>query len=77
MKEQAIFTAIAQNLKRLLKFLGQTGKRVPNQGAVRPNWPNFPLFSVFRAFLPMESPWFSRIVDAMSIHPGKPAIQIT
>ena len=77
MKEQAILTAIAQNLKRLVKFLGQTGKRVPNQGAVRPNWPNFPLFSVFRAFLPMESPWFSRIVDAMSIHPGKPAIQIT
>ena len=77
MNEQVILTAIAQNLKRLVKFLAQPGKRVPNQGAVRPKRPNFSLFSVCRTFLPMESPWFSRIVDALSIHPGNPAIQIT
>ncbi len=77
MNEQAILTAIAQNLKRLVKFLGQAGKRVPNQGAVRPKRSNFSLFPVFRAFLPMEFPWFSGIVDALSIHHGKPAIQIT
>lgn len=36
MNEQATLTAIAQNLKRLVKFLGNPGARVPNQGAVRP-----------------------------------------
>ena len=77
MNEQVILTAIAQNLKRLVKFLSPPGKRVPNQGAVRPKRPNFSLFSVCRAFLPMKSPWFSRIVDALSIHPGNPATQIT
>ncbi len=77
MNEQVTLTAIAQNLKRLVKFLSPPGKRVPNQGAVRPKRPNFSLFSVCRAFLPMKSPWFSRIVDALSIHPGNPATQIT
>jgi len=77
MNEQATLTAIAQNLKRLVKFLGQPGQRVPNQGAVRPKRPNFLLFSVCRAFLPLDFPLFSRIVDTLSIHTGKPAIQIT
>ena len=77
MNEQVILTAIAQNLKRLVKFLGQPDKRVPNQETVRPKRRNFSLFSVCRAFLPMESPWFSRIVYTLSIHPGNPAIQMT
>ncbi len=77
MNEQVTLTAITQNLKRLVKYLGQPSKRVPSQGAVPPNWSNFSLFSVFRAYLPLKSPWFSRIGDALSIHPGNPAIHIT
>jgi IS5 family transposase len=77
MNEQAILTATVQNLKRLVKFLGQPDKRVANQGAVRPKRRNFSFFSVFRALLPMQSPWFSRIVNTLSIHTGNPGIQIT
>ncbi len=47
MQEQATLTATVQNLKRLVKFLGQPSKRVPNQGAVRPIWPIFCLYLPF------------------------------
>ena len=36
MNEQVTLTAIAQNLKRLVKFLAKPGRRRANQGAVRP-----------------------------------------
>lgn len=75
MNEQATLTALAQNLKRLVKFLGTPGHRVPNQGAVRPKRPFFLLFSVCWTFLPMKSMWIRRVIDACTFHPGIPAIQ--
>lgn len=49
MNEQAMLTALAQNLKRLVKFLGTPGHRLPNQGAVRPKHGAARVFSLFLA----------------------------
>lgn len=58
MNEQAILTASAQNLKRLVKFLGKPRKRVPNQGAVRLNHPLFCLYLLFLGLLPLAKAIF-------------------
>ncbi len=41
MKEQATLTATVQNLKRLVNFLGNPGRRAPNQATMRPRLPFF------------------------------------
>ena len=58
MNEQAILTAIAQNLKRLVKFPGKPRKRVPNQGAVRPNHSLFCLYLLFQGLLSLATATF-------------------
>ncbi|MEE8434095.1 MAG: IS5 family transposase [bacterium] len=52
MNEQATLTAIAQNLKRLVKFLNKPNRRQPNNGAVRPKSPFFRPFLNFCNFNP-------------------------
>ncbi len=61
MNEQTTLTAIAQNLKRLVKYLGRPGKRVPNQGAVRPNWSFFCLCLPFMGLLTLAKAVFCLI----------------
>ncbi len=59
MNEQATLTAIVQNLKRLVNFRSRPGKRVPNQGAVRPNWPFFCFYLPFLGLLTLPGGIYS------------------
>ena len=77
MNEQATLTAIAQNLKRLVKYLDQPRKPMENQGAVRPKRCNCSLFSLRRAFGRLKS----RVWGTFAHHPSNqyrnPALQMT
>ena len=51
MNEQVTLTAIAQNLKRLVKFLNNPGKAASSQGALRPKSKMMAIHSACRRFL--------------------------
>lgn len=76
MNEQATLTAIAQNLKRLVKFLNKRPKPIPNNEAVCPNRPGFAHFSVFRPFSRLHSLWKGVVTNLLSIQLGKPTLQM-
>ncbi len=77
MNAQATLTAIAQNLKRLVHYLNKPPKPAENKAVVCPKRPFISLFSMCRAFLRLESRWFSRFVNLLSIHHRNPALQMT
>jgi len=76
MNEQAILTAIAQNLKRLVKFLNKRPTHGPTKGVLCSNRPNFDPFSVFWTFSRLISSWFGVVPSLSSIQSGKPTLQI-
>lgn len=61
MNEQATLTAIAQNLKRLVKFLHKPNRRLPTEGVVHPNHPFFCLYLRFMGLLPLARIIFFRL----------------
>ena len=77
MSEQVTLTAIAQNLKRLVKFLNQPLKSTPNKAVVCPRRPFFSLFSVCRSFSWLISLRLSVFADSLSIQLNIPALQTT
>jgi IS5 family transposase len=76
MNEQVTLTAIAQNLKRLVKFLNQPLKSAPNKAAGCPQRPFHSLFSGYHALLRLESRCFHRLAHSLSIHHRNPALQM-
>ena len=77
MNEQAILTAIAQNLKRLVKFLNQPPKSIPNQGEVRIERTFYRLVPVYLPLLMLISYASRLLTNSTSGYLEKPAIQIT
>ena len=77
MNEQAILTAIAQNLKRLVKFLNQPPKSIPNQGEVRIERTFYRLVPVYLPLLMLISYASRLLTNSTSGYLEKLAIQIT
>ena len=80
MNQQAMLTAIVQNLKRLVKYLGQPSQSTPNQGAVRPErisyW-RYGLFPLYPALLMLISYASRLLTHSLPGYHEKPAIHIT
>lgn len=80
MNEQATLTGIAQNLKRLVKYLNKPKRIQPNNGVVRLNRSIFVLFSVFRSCYRLKSlfvPGFIGFLGDLCKPIAKPGLQIT
>ena len=77
MQMQVTLAAIAQNLKRLVKYLNQPLKSAPNRAVVCPERPLFSLFYFYQPLLRLESPWFHRLLNSFSTHHHNPALQMT
>ena len=77
MNEQVTLAAIAQNLKRLVKYLNQPLKSAPNKAVLCPERPLFSLFYFYQPLLRLESPWFHRLLNSFSTHHHNPALQMT
>ena len=77
MNEQVTLAAIAQNLKRLVKYLNQPLKSAPNKAVLCPERPFTSLFDFSQALLRLESRWFHRLLNSFSTHHHNPALQRT
>ncbi len=75
MNEQAILTAMVQNLKRLVKFLDKHPTSITGKGALCPKRPGLTFFSVSRSFSMLKSLWLRVVADTSSIQFRKPALQ--
>ena len=73
MNQQVTLTAIAQNLKRLVKFLAKPGRREANQGAVRPRprcpWVSSLLFRLRFALEGISNP-IGRLSSPCTVQPA-------
>ena len=76
MNEQTTLTAIAQNLKRLVKFLDQPLKSARNKALVCAKRPLLSLFPGCQQFLRLKS-WMPRFANSLSNHHHNPGLQIT
>lgn len=75
MNEQATLTAIAQNLKRLVKFLNKPNNRQPNNGAVPQKSPLFSLFLNFLQLQPLTNAFFHLFTGLPHHRINQPALQ--
>jgi transposase len=75
MNEQVTLTAITQNLKRLVKYLGRPRKQVPNQGAVRQKSNLFWLFWLFAQFQKLKKNICGLLFNVFIIQFNKTALQ--
>ena len=73
--EQAALTALTQNLKRLVKFLGNPNRSIPNQGAIAPLKRPLPPFFIFHGLRPLIT-WFWGLISSLdSIQLEFPGLQ--
>ena len=77
LNEQVTLTATVQNLKRLVKFLDQPPKSIPNKGMIRPERPIISLISVVRTPLRLVSRWLRLLAGSIPVHSGDPGLQMT
>ena len=77
MNEQATLTAIAQNLKRLVKFLDKRPTPIVAKAALCPKRPRFTFLSDSRSLATLKSLWHRALADTLSKLINKPVLQMT